>query len=767
MAAYRFGAVAHGLAFGGRKPDTAGAATVIPQQRQRIASHTFPQSRVQRKVLFGYPGEGCLAFGLESVRARQKLLALAGQGCMFRALGRLSGGQRFGGAAAGALQLFQRQHRLERPVLQRGQMPLERFDVRLEILQLLWVSHAAAIERALGSFELGPLTGHAQLGFLDGRLPSLQVGTGLLVSRPGGAHGRRAAQKSIDLRQPGVRPVDSQIKLLQAVEAGGAGHAWIIVCGAPGGYLPAIARSSPETYNSAMDRRERWIAVACASATALATLVPYLVAWRLAPQGTAFTGFLLNPIDGFSYLAKMRQGLDGSWLFHLPYAAEHGAGVFLYPYYLLLGHVAGVLRVQPIVVLHAARLVAASLMFVAVYRALEEFLPNRRWRWYAYGLCLIGGGWGWLAVPFGMVASDLSIPETTPFLSSYSNAHFPLATAAYLLATVAVLGRTVRRRRWWTASAACGAVLALVLPFVLLPAGAVLVTGVALLAGMERPANWWAGVRPRLPALVAFAAGAAPIAIYDAWILLTRPDLAKWTAQNSTPSPSPVAYLIGFAPLLLLGGWAFTLQARRRTSPWLLAGWAAVQLLLLYAPLALQRRLALGAFLPLAALAALGAAELTGRRGRLIALVIFITAVPSNLLVIAAGLGGVARGEPLLVQSDAEACASAWLDANAASDSLVLAGETHSNRLPAQAGVRVLYGHPFETPDAESERALVLSLYDDSTSLAAAIATLEGRGIDFVVYGPEERGLGPAAWPEQLRRVADCGDVGVFEVPAP
>lgn len=516
-----------------------------------------------------------------------------------------------------------------------------------------------------------------------------------------------------------------------------------------------------------MDRRERWIAVACACAMALATLVPYLVAWRLAPQGTAFTGFLLNPVDGFSYLAKMRQGLDGSWLFHLPFAAEHGAGVFLYPYYLLLGHLAALLKVQLVVVLHAARLVAAILMFVAVYRALEEFLPDRRGRWYAYGLCLIGGGWGWLAVPFGMVASDLSIPETTPFLSSYSNAHFPLATAAYLMATVAVLGRTVGRRRWWAASAACGAVLALVLPFVLLPAAAVLVTGVAILARMERPADWWAGVRPRLPSLAAFAGGAAPIAIYDAWILLTRPDLAKWTAQNSTPSPSLIAYLIGFAPLLLLGGWAFTRQARRRTSPWLLAGWAAVQLLLLYAPLALQRRLALGVYLPLAALAALGAAELTGRRGRLIALVIFITAVPSNLLVIAAGLGGVARGESILVQSDGEACASAWLDANAALDSLVLAGETHSNRLPAQAGVRVLYGHPFETPDAEAERSLVLSLYDDSTSLAAAISTLEARGVDFVVFGPEERALGPAAWPEQLRRVADCGDVGVFEVPAP
>lgn len=516
-----------------------------------------------------------------------------------------------------------------------------------------------------------------------------------------------------------------------------------------------------------MVRRDRWIAAGCACITALATLLPYALAGRLAPAGTAFSGFLLNPIDGFSYLAKMRQGLDGGWLFHLPFAAEPGPGVLLYPYYLLLGHLARLLDARLIIVLHAARVLAAAVMYVAIYRTLEEFLPDRRWRWYAYGLCLVGSGWGWLAVPFGVVASDLSIPETTPFLSSYANAHFPLATSAFLMAIVAVLGRHAGRRTWWAVSALSGAALALILPFVLLPAGAVLACSLLLLARRGRPVPGWAGIRWRVPALAAFAAGAAPIAAYDVWIVITRPDLAKWTAQNTTPSPSPLAYLIGFAPLLLLAAWAFTTDARRRASPWLLAGWAAVQLLLLYAPLALQRRLALGVFVPLAALAALGAAGLTGKRGRLIALVVFASSIPSNFLVIAAGLGGVARGEPLLVQSEAEACASAWLDANAFPDSLVLAGEMHSNRLPGQSGVRVLYGHPFETPAAESERALVLSLYDEATPASEALATLEARGVDFVVFGPQERALGPAAWPQRLLRVADCGDVDVYQVPAP
>lgn len=500
---------------------------------------------------------------------------------------------------------------------------------------------------------------------------------------------------------------------------------------------------------------------------ALLTLVPYAMAQGLAPEGTAFAGFLVNPIDGFSYLAKMRQGLEGGWLFRLPFSSEAGAGVFLYPYYLLLGRLAGLLRLDLITVLHAARLLAAGTMFLCIYRALEEFLPGRRQRWYAYGLCLVGAGWGWMAIPFGFVASDLSIPETTPFLSAYANAHFPVATAAFLAALVAVLGAQAGSMRWRSASAAAGATLAMVLPFVLLPAGVVLLVGLALRWREARGAPNPSALRPHILSLAAFLAGAGPIVAYDAWVLITQPDLAAWTAQNRTPSPPPAAYLLGFAPLLILGVFGLARAAHKPPAHRFLAGWALAQMLLLYAPLALQRRLSLGMFIALAGLAALGAARLTGRRGLLLASLAFASALPSNLLVIAAGLGGVARGEPLLVQTDDEACAAEWLEDHAPADSLVLSGETMGNRLPAQAGVRVLYGHPFETPDAEAERRLVAGLYGRAAGLEGVLPVLQARGVDFVIQGPEERRLGPADWPQELPRAATCGDVIVVEVPAP
>ena len=83
--------------------------------------------------------------------------------------------------------------------------------------------------------------------------------------------------------------------------------------------------------NCSMNRREwHWIALVTV-ALAIASSLPYLIAWVATPEGAHFTGLIFNPQDGNSYIAKMRQGLAGSWTFRLPYTPEphDGAPMFL------------------------------------------------------------------------------------------------------------------------------------------------------------------------------------------------------------------------------------------------------------------------------------------------------------------------------------------------------------------------------------------------------------------------------------------------------
>jgi hypothetical protein len=73
-------------------------------------------------------------------------------------------------------------------------------------------------------------------------------------------------------------------------------------------------------------KKERWIAGLLLVLYLLFLTVPFVFAFAVPDTDIVFGGFFAKPIDGNSYLAKMRQGYSGNWLFVLPYTAEPGAG---------------------------------------------------------------------------------------------------------------------------------------------------------------------------------------------------------------------------------------------------------------------------------------------------------------------------------------------------------------------------------------------------------------------------------------------------------
>lgn len=473
-----------------------------------------------------------------------------------------------------------------------------------------------------------------------------------------------------------------------------------------------MASRGLSSYNAGMRiQRERLVALGLSVGAALLTIIPYLLANCVAAPHI-FSGFLINPLDGFSYLAKMREGAAGSWTFTLPYAAEPGPGVHLYLYYLFLGQLAAIFHLPLILTFHLARVGATVLMFYLAYLFYERVLEARGWAWCAYLLTLFSGGLGWLGLLVGIEGSDLAIPESIPLVAAYTNAHFPLAAAAILAVALTCMG--LYHNRWlellngWLA----GTVLMLVLPFSLLSIG----TALLLWLGFESMQR-----RNRLRSLLSifelpgmvgalgFGLGVLPWLAYSLLLVRNHPVIAVWTAQNQTPSPGVASYLIGFGPLVLAAlvgvarGYPFSRRNTRFAVIWLLSN-----ALLLYAPFPLQRRLSLGLYFPLAALAVLGmAAVFKPARLRIAVLAVIILSLPSSILLAGAGIYGVQCGEPEVVYDVDELDAYRWMESGIPAGSLVLAAPLNGNRLPAFATVRVLYGHPFETPDAEVMEALV------------------------------------------------------------
>jgi hypothetical protein len=525
-----------------------------------------------------------------------------------------------------------------------------------------------------------------------------------------------------------------------------------------------------------VSRRTEWILAGGLAVLAVGlTIIPYMAANDAVSGKAVFGGFLIHPLDGFSYLAKMRQGLDGGWLFRLPYAAEPGQGAFAYVYFLFLGHLARWFGTPLLTIYHGARVVAALAMFLMAFGFYEAVLPKRGSRWLAFVLTMCCAGVGWLGLPMGFFATDLWMPESIPFLSAYANAHFPLASACILGGALAITCPHWSLSRRSLICALCGFIIGAVLPFLVLGLAAFLTAWNVWEIGLAgRITDWkrvWREHRDDLLPSGALLAAAGPWIVYDFWLILTHPALAAWNAQNQTPSPAPFDYLLGFGLVLLLAaiGVILVRPDKNRIGRLLLA-WVLVTAVLLYAPINVQRRLTQGMFFPMAALAALGL-EAIGRRWRILfaplVMMTLVLSVPSNITVVLAGLDGVSQLDPRIVLSQAEADAYQWTSDHVPPGSLILAGETSGNRLPAFADVRVVFGHPFETPNATGERDWMESMYSWSGDPDAGLDHLRARGITYVYFSREERHIGTPSWLDQLPIVFEEGDVSIRKVGAP
>jgi len=476
-----------------------------------------------------------------------------------------------------------------------------------------------------------------------------------------------------------------------------------------------------------------WFFFAVAFALLLWITLPYLAALWGSGKDLVFAGFLLNPLDGNSYLAKMYQGYQGHWRFTLPYSAEKGQGAYLFLFYLLLGHLGRILGLPLIVVYHVARLLASLGMLLALWLFLGEHFPRPEARRAAFIASTLGLGMGWLAIPWGVMTSDLWVAEAFPFLSAFTNPHFPLALGLVLL--VLTLGQGGKGLWYGLVSA----LLALVSPFGVMLALAILTVVAIWEAGPDYKRLCQSKAARR--AVWVFLGG-APIVAYQAWAIASDPILAEWNAQNITPSPPVWDVALSFSPwvgLALL--WVGLGLKRGDPAPRLLVTWLLLGWVLIYLPWGLQRRWMMGMYIPVVGLAmhGLGRWIQGARRFWMAAMGLFTVVVPTQLLILLAVLHGIRAQDPKLFITRDEMAAYAWIETHTAPEALILASPESGLLIPAHTGRRVVYGHPFETVEADRHKAWVEAFFSGEGGQGLHSLLLEA---DYIFYGPREQRLG-------------------------
>lgn len=525
-----------------------------------------------------------------------------------------------------------------------------------------------------------------------------------------------------------------------------------------------------------MTRAERVWCLGVSAVLVFLTTLPFLLGYERQGSELRFTGSILAVEDGNSYIAKMRRGAEGDWLFRSPYTAQEQTGIPAFLAYLLLGKLAGgrASHEQLVSLLHLARILAIPIVVYSTYKFLSRFLTEERWRKWATFLTVAGGGLGWLILATGSTSwlgsqpLELYSPETFGFLAALTFPHLLLSRAFLLLALDAYLESSARPNAAWFAAAWLVG-LVLLQPLSLAAASAAIGAHQLLLllrvASSHQRIRLWSSLRPAVVSL----AGPALLMIVYAVLLQRDPFLQTWAAQNVLASPHIAYYLLAYGPLLpfvLLGMWRVWREGSSERL--LLAGWVLFLPVLAYAPVAFQRRLPEGGWVALCGLAAIGLAGLrVGEAGRWrVGLgVLSLSAVSSALLLVGAiriALGGL----PPVFQGSEQVAGFEWLAENGDGGSVVLSSYGTGNALPAWAPVFVVIGHGPESAGLSRLEPRISAFFAASGSGPENEALLREFEVSFVFVGPAERAIGfsEANAPSILSEVYRQGEIAIFEI---
>ena len=493
-------------------------------------------------------------------------------------------------------------------------------------------------------------------------------------------------------------------------------------------------------------------ALAFAVTIAVISLIPYLLAYLWTPPGQHFAGFFFIADDATTYLAKMRQGAEGSWLWTDPYTSEAHGGVFLFGFYLLFGHLASLLHLPMIAAYHLARISGAIALVLAADRLCRRLLAPELHR-VALVLVTMGSGVGFLAQLAGnpsllgnrLEALDLHLPELSGWYSILAVPHFAWATALIIVALLELLD-IAERPSWRPIVLTSAALLALtaihpqMIPVLALIWGAY--QGVLLFWG-RRP-DWRTLAAEAVPFLASL-----PLLAYNTWILFRDPTIAQWARQWRHQAPGPISLGLSLGLPLALGILGMWLTWRRRDqglAP--LMVWPPLVFLLLYLPNVanIQRRLLDALYVPLGILAAVGLQQL-GRRfkppaARRIKITLLMFCCLSSAIVLAIALRFASGAFSEAYVSDDAWQAMQWLSAHHQADDRALSSPQAGQLLPAWSGVSVYVGHYSETLDYFRKIRNEATVLRPDAPASTVRAFLQANDITLVYWGPDEAATG-------------------------
>lgn len=521
----------------------------------------------------------------------------------------------------------------------------------------------------------------------------------------------------------------------------------------------------------------------------IALLVPMLnliPTWQgyyyQSPPERVFMGFRYLPGDHYQYAAFMRQARDrGSLFMENPFTSERQKGVFVLPYFWLLGTLSRITGAEITTLWGVFRVLGGALYIIAFWYFTGAYFREGRPRLLATVIFSLAGGVDWIVTILRAAFLPALKPVEYPYdsfwnWSTFGTMQFPNWVWPALLLTAAahvLLSRLLRKDLLnflilpaiWFLHAYTGMVA--YLAFGLLPVMPLLLAGARL-----EPLPWRRArenFRTALPGLLSFTV----VISYLAW---ARTDevfrLSGARALTWTDNFSVWWYPLSYGLLLPLAGFGICALAREKTlKSDLVLSWLSAAFILSVNPLFAGVKFQYLLFPPLAILAARGvfflleASEAARRTAAskpaiaVVALLLFLNAPVSLVKDMSA-----ARIDHEIYMSSDEIEAMKWLQGEP--DGLVLSSYRAGNRIPWLARKKVYIGHWFMTLGLNEKSQELAYFFSPQVPTPFKRELLRRSGARYVYVEPGQTpDLDHPGLP--LTRVYSAGGYTIYQVELP
>jgi len=520
--------------------------------------------------------------------------------------------------------------------------------------------------------------------------------------------------------------------------------------------------------NLKISSSEKIFIISIAIFAILFNLLPYIYQRQITPPNQVYIGSYPIVYDKPTYLAEMTQGEEGNWKMVDMYTTEPQKPVFLYPLYLMLGHIAKISHISAENIFLAGRFFFGAILLLIVLYFIYYFVPGENQRKLAYFLALFASGIGWIFLHYQSL--DLgATPDAVPMVRF---SYFPHYSVSHILFLSSILlfyhSLKAKNGRFFAILAGMlSFMLNFILPFTSILLYFLIISLLIILFANDKiflnkkseavipSASIWNNNSFK-NAFIFFALS-LPSLLFMYYLGTANPVWAIVEKQNILPTPPLIRIITGFGlPLFfgILGLWA--LAKKDRVMGLFFSIWVFGVIMLSYIPLwiyPMQRRFLETAFyVPLAITASFGIKAIYDYFKKkkvkflpskffyvfvLFAMPLMIGSNIQNWQIYNHLINNFNWPKYYLPRGNIDAME--WLRQNTANDSIILASFADSNVIPYFAARTVYVGHGPMTIDVNEKEAEVEDFYSGKFSPDKAYVFLKNRKINYVFYSENEK----------------------------